>query len=340
MKFRFPWRPKASIERAVDDELQFHIDMRTAELVGTGLSESEARITAVREFGDVEFTRRYCRTEDLGAERRIRLTDRLDELRGNVAYAIRSLRRTPGFTMVALLTLALAVGANTAVFSVANATLLAPLPYGSPGELVSVYENNTSTHAPRNEMSAGDLVDYREMQRSFTGIGWVSPRAVALRDGDAEPTIIRSAHTSANLFEVLGARTIRGRTFAPDEDTQAKSHVVILSHSLWQRAFGGDSAVIGRSVTLSDVPYEIIGVMPQGFSLGFAEELWVPVDVAPIVANVNRARKFHWLYGIARLKPGITIEAAPSIRRSPSAACNRWNRSSATVSRRGGFRSA
>lgn len=309
-RFRLPWRSRESIARAVDDELRFHLEMRAAELVATGISPDDARAAAEREFGDIELTRRICRSEDLSAERRVRLADRLDELRGNIVYAMRSLRRSPGFTTVALATLALAIGANTAVFSVANATLLAALPYDRQGELVALFENNTPNNNAKSDMSAADMLDYRDSQRSFSGLAYFATRGMTLRDGDADPLAIRSVLASANLFDVLGSRPFIGRTFADDEDAGARNQVAILSYGLWQRAFGGDSAVVGRSITLSDVQYQVIGVMPEPFSLGFQEQLWVPLDVTPVIANAARARKFHWLYGIARLKPGITPEAA------------------------------
>ena len=136
--FRFPRRTHDTIATEIDAELRFHLDMRTRELSAGGMSDAEARREAQREFGDVEFTRRYCRSQDEGAERSVRMSERWDELRQNGAYAIRTLRANPGFTTVALLTLALAIGANTAIFSVASAVLLQPLPYGKPDGLVAI----------------------------------------------------------------------------------------------------------------------------------------------------------------------------------------------------------
>jgi putative ABC transport system permease protein len=309
-RFQLPRRTRASIQDAVDTELQFHIDMRAAELVAGGMTTEAAREQAVQEFGDIAFTRRYCREEDLGAQRRIRVRERLDELRTNVVYAVRSLRRSPGFTAVALITLALAIGANTAVFGVANAVFLAPLPYGGAGELVALYENNVPNHFAFSDMSPADIVDYREMQRSLTGIAVLSNTGMILRDDNADPVVLHALRVSANMFDVLAARPLRGRTFAPDEDTPAKRHVVILGYPLWQRAFGGDTTIIGRKLTLSEEPYQVIGVMPEGFGIGYGEELWVPIDLGPTLADVNRARKFHFLYGIGRLRPHTTVAAA------------------------------
>ena len=309
-RFSFPWRSRARIAAAVDDELQFHIDMRTAEIVRGGTSETEARALAVAEFGDLERARRVCRAEDMTAERGLRIQARFDELRGNVAYAFRSLKRSPGFTAVALVTLALAIGANTAVFSVANAVLLAPLPYGHAERLVFIYENNTPNHNPTSQMSAADIMDYREMQRSFTSVGALAVANLTLRNGDADPTVLRSLRVTANLFDLLEARPLLGRTFAPGEDEAARRHVAVLGHALWQNGFGGDTAVIGKVVTLSDESYEVIGVMPAGFAVGFREELWVPVDMQPTLSDPDRARKFHMFYALARLQPGVKVEAA------------------------------
>jgi putative ABC transport system permease protein len=238
------------------------------------------------------------------------MSDWLTELQQNLSYSLRTLRHNKGFTAVALLTLALAIGANTAIFSVTNAVLLQPPPYGQPDRLIAVYENNIPSQSPRNQLSAADLLDYRASQHSLTSLAAFAGDQYTYTSPHADPLVLRGMRVTANLFATLQTDALLGRTFAIDEDSPAKRHVVVLSHDLWQRAFGGDLATIGRDITLNDESYAVIGVMPQSFSLGYREDLWVPLDLSPILADANRARKFHNLLGIARLRPGATIASA------------------------------
>jgi predicted permease len=227
-----------------------------------------------------------------------------------VPYALRVLRRSPGFTLVTLVTLTLAIGVNTAIFSVANAILLAPPPYGDPGRLVALAQNDIPEASPRSDLSAADLLDYRTAQHTLTGIGILSNGGVTLRDGTSDPVAVRALYGSANLFGVLEVRPLLGRTFAPDEEGTAHARVAILSYDTWRRIFHGAESVVGRAVTLDDEVYRIIGVMPRGFALGYQEQIYVPLDMTPRLADPNRARKLRWLFGIARLKPGVSLAAA------------------------------
>ena len=306
-RFRLPWRSRSVIASEVDAELKFHLESRATELETGGLSPAAARAQAEREFGDIEFTRRYCRDADEGAERSMRLSDRLSALSQDVAYAWRTLRRSPGFTAVSLLTLALSIGANTAIFSVARAVLFRPLPYGSPAPLIALYENNTKNASPRNELSPADFADYRARQHTLSGLGAFGYGGATYRDANADPLVLSGLRVTANLFDVLQVGALRGRTFAADEDTPAKRFVVILSFSAWQKLFGGDTAVVGRDITLNERAFKVIGVMPQGFTLGRNEEMWTPLDYATLAADPVRGRKFHFMYGIGRVKPGVSI---------------------------------
>ena len=304
-------RSRRRIAEEIDAELALHLELRTAELVAAGMRVEDARREAERDFGDLEYTKRYCRELDARAERSLRVREIAGEFRQDLAYAARTLRRSPGFTTVALLTLALAIGANSAIFSVAGAVLLQPLPYRDPGALVALYENQTQAHEQRSDMSAADLTDYRVMQRTLEGIA-IHTRAgeVTLHPPEGDPVVVNGMRVSANTFDVLGVGAARGRVFASDEDSPAKKNVVILGDALWQRLFGGDAAVIGRQIVLDDRTLQVVGVMPRGFSLGEGDELWVPLDLSRVMADVNRSRKMHFLFGLARLKPGVRLEAA------------------------------
>lgn len=201
--FRFPWRSTNRIRADVDDELSFHIDMRAAELVAAGMSADDARREATREFGDVEFTRRYCRRLDEGSERATRRGDWLADVRQDATQAVRVLRRSPGFLAVALLTVALGVGANSAIFTVVRGVLLRPLPFADPNRLVSIYENNVPDHSARSQLSAADYVDYRRDQSTLTDIGVVGYAALVYQPS-ADPVALHGLRFSANVFSILG----------------------------------------------------------------------------------------------------------------------------------------
>jgi predicted permease len=309
-RFRFPWRSAASIDTDLETELAFHLEMRTAELVRQGLTAPDARREAEREFGDLELTRSYCRAQDRSAVRAAKRRDRLGELRQHLLYAFRVLRRSPGFTAVTLITLTLAIGTNTAIFSVANAILFAPPPYGDPNRLVALFENNVPDKNVRADMSAADLVDYRREQRTLTGIAILANGGATLRDRTNDPVVVHALYASANMFDILGVRPLRGRTFAPDEDGAAHGKVIILSYDTWQEVFHGQESAIGQTVTLDGEGNHIIGVMPRGFSLGYREQIYVPLDMTPRLTDPNRARKLHWLFGIGRLRTGVGVETA------------------------------
>jgi putative ABC transport system permease protein len=305
--FRFPWRSPGRIRADIDDELRFHLDMRTAELVATGMSEADARREATREFGDVEFTRGYCRMLDERGERATRRGDWLADAVHDFAQAVRVLRRSPGFLFIALVTIALGVGANSAIFSVIRGVLLRPLPFADPGRLIAVYEDNRPDHSTRSQLAAADYVDYRRDQSSLTDLGVVSYASLSYQ-GDGDPIALNGLRFSPNVFTILGVRPLLGRTLLPNEDEAGRNGVVVLSYATWQSVFGGDSTVVGRTVRMSDAPMRIVGVMPPRFTFGGQEQFWTPFVIQPQLADVNRSRKFHNMVGVARLRPGTTVE--------------------------------
>jgi putative ABC transport system permease protein len=309
--FRLPWRTTKQIRRDFDDELEFHIDMRVAELTAmSGLAPDDARREAVREFGDVDYTRGYCIDLDTGSERMTRRTEWLDDLRLDLRHGSRALRGSPGFTAVALITLALGTGATTAMYSVVERTLLARLPYAEPNRVVRIYGRNAMHD--RGQIAAGDFVDFQAAQRSFTGVAAFAPSGFSYAGG-AEPRRLTALRVSANMFDVLGARPLLGRTFARSDDKPESPAVVVLSHRAWQEVFGGDSAIVGRTIVLSDRPRTVIGVMRPGFFVETRDaDVWAPLDLTSALADVNRARKFHFLGAIGRLKPGVNIQRGVS----------------------------
>ncbi len=308
---QLPWRSRASIARDVDNELAFHLEMRIAELIRLGHSRADAECRAREEFGDLEFTRNYCRTMDEHMETRMRFSDRLSDWRQDVRYALRTLVRSPGFAIVSLLTIALAIGANTAVFSVARAVLLAPLPYPSPSELVRVYESDVNDPTSLWPFSPANYVDVAAQQKSFAAMGAMSGATATWVPEHGEPEILSQANVTPNLFsDVLRVPAQYGRTFAADEAESGKDRRVILTQHLWQRAFGGDPHAIGQHMLLGGQSYEIIGVMPASFALGVNEDLYFPLGFRDALADAVRARKQHYVHVVARLKPGVTLQMA------------------------------
>ncbi|HEX8073336.1 MAG TPA: ABC transporter permease [Pyrinomonadaceae bacterium] len=213
-------------------------------------------------------------------------------------YAVRMLAKHPGFTAAAVLTLALGIGANTAIFSVVNAVLLRPLPYAEPGRLVTM----------RSNQSLPDLEDIKAQSQSFAALGGAVKQALDYT-GEGEPLQVQAQLVNADLFDALGVPARLGRTITPDEDKVGGARVVVLSHGFWQRRFGGDPGVLGRQMPLSGNSYTVVGVMPPEFNaLGADVDLWGAVRVVnPVAAQF---RGVHFLRTFLRLKPGVTIEEA------------------------------
>jgi putative ABC transport system permease protein len=222
----------------------------------------------------------------------------METLFKDIRYGIRSLLKRPAFTGVAVITLALGIGANTAIFSVINAVLLRPLPYDSPERLVTF----------RSNQSAPDLADVERNSHTFTTVGGEVLQPLAYTAG-AEPVQFQIGQVTGGYFEVFGVKPARGRFITPDDDKTGGPYVVVLTHALWQRQFSGDEQIVGKAIPLSGNSYTIIGVMPAGFiSPGDNAEAWTPVHVSnPVASNV---RGVHFLRTYGRLAPGATLEQA------------------------------
>src|SRR5919107_3267229 len=233
----------------------------------------------------------------------------MDTLLQDVRYAWRSLRRSSGFTAVAVLALALGIGANTAIFSVVNGVLLRPLPYAEPERVVMIW--NHWEGWPATWLSEPEVADYRALSRSLERVAAFTTGGRNLTGGDA-PERVRAGFVTADVFPVLGVGAARGRVFGAEEDRPGGARVAVLSHGLWQRRFGGDPGVIGRTIQLNDSSVTVLGVMPEGFQLpldlgGQPMDLWLPLQLDTPDPN-NRGS--HYLYGIGRLKPGVSLDAA------------------------------
>ena len=224
----------------------------------------------------------------------------------DVRYGARSLLKKPGFTFVAVLTLALGIGANSTIFSFVNAILLRPLPYAQPERLVNLDENSSKQGVASMGVSFPNFQDWREQNKSFEDIAAYGEDTYTLTGGGAEPEQLPGARISSGLFEILGVQPLMGRTFRAEEDRPDNDTVVILSYGLWQRRFGGNPNVIGQSITMGNRPFTIIGVMPAGFRFPEVADIWKPLALDA----TKWTRNDHGLAAIARLKPGVTLKQA------------------------------
>jgi predicted permease len=225
----------------------------------------------------------------------------------DIRYSIRVLLKNPAFTVTALLTLALGIGVNTAIFSVVDAVLLRPLPMKDPERVVSVWEHSLRAGVDRNEMAPANYIDLRNQNQVFESVGSFGESSMNLT-GAGEPERLDARIISANVFAILGAKPALGRTFSPEEDQPGLHRVVVLSDGLWRRRFNSDPAIVGRNITLNAESYTVAGVMPPDFFFPEREgELWTPWAMEPEEAS---GRGDHYVRVVARLKPGVTIEQA------------------------------
>jgi predicted permease len=234
----------------------------------------------------------------------------MDRLRHDLRFAVRGLLRRPGFTAVVVLTLALGIGANSAIFSVVNGVLLRPLPYDRPGEVATIWVRWPGN--PQGELSQPEYWDFKEQNRSFSRLAVYASGSLTLT-GTGEPERFRAGYMSADALPLLGVAPARGRAFTPDDDRPGAPVVALLSDGVWRRRFGADPAIIGQKVTLDDAPATIIGVMPPGFQLptqyaGAGAEIWAPLQLDPGIDRSERG--WHWVDVMARLRPGVDIKSA------------------------------
>jgi putative ABC transport system permease protein len=231
----------------------------------------------------------------------------MENLLQDMRYGIRTLGKNPGFTAVAVLTLALGIGANTAIFSVVESVLLRPLPYPQPDSLVHIW-NTYLPQIPQIGLSPGDYADWREQNASFSEMGgYVRITQGFNLTGEGEPQRVLTSYATASLFPMLGVRVVAGRWFVPEEDRAGGTPVVILGHRLWQSRFGGDPGVLGRSITLDNQRYTVVGILPAGFQLLRWPDLWMPMGQFgdDLTEHVH-----HGMSTIARLKPGVSLVQA------------------------------
>ncbi|MGH9161564.1 MAG: ADOP family duplicated permease [Vicinamibacteraceae bacterium] len=302
------------VDRELDEELRFHVEERTDALVRDGLPRRAAEALALRQLG------RPLRLRE--ESRDIKLLAWLDSLAQDVRFALRGLRKSPSFAFAAVCTLALGIGANTAIFSVVYAALLKPLPYTNPDELVaiSVYVPQLQSKFPSLPIRPVDFERFRRSNRVFTDMAAIRERNFNLT-GRGEPERLSGARVSASLFPLLGVQPELGRTFLPEEDAPGRERVVLISHDLWSRRFGADPSITNRTLSLDGQPHQIIGVMPARFlfptrkqlhshvELGPRIDVWKPAAFDQDELGLDDLTVFSWGV-IGRLKPGTSQQSA------------------------------
>lgn len=310
MEWRDAWRalfPRRHIEADVHDEITFHIEERIRELKDRGWSDAEARAEVLRQFGDVGSIEAACQHYD---QQRVSARGRrwmVEAWVREARWAARSLRRSPGFTTVVIVTLALGIGASTAVFSVLESVLLRPPPFAEPDRLVVIWENDRATGTTRELASPADYFDFRARARTLSDLAMVAERAAVLTRSASDPIQIDVAAVTASLPGVLGIELQMGRPFVDADDVPGGPARAILSDGFWRTQLGGDPSVLGSALRIDERPYEIVGILPPDVEYPDAgTDVWIPLQEAQSTA----VRYSHWVEVVGRLAPGATVEDA------------------------------
>jgi putative ABC transport system permease protein len=291
---------KAALERDLAEELSSHLQLVTEAKMKNGLSEEDARRAALLEVGGVEQVKEQVRASRAGSG--------IESFIMDLRYGTRSLLKKPGFTVTAVVALALGIGANTAIFSVINGVLLRSLSYAQPENIVMLWEANLSRTRLQNVVSPANFFDWQKGSTSFEYMAAAWDTRLNLTGGGAEPEEIEAQRVSAHFFSALGVQPSLGRSFAADEDRPGGNPVIVLSHRLWRSRFGGNASIIGQQVTVSGRAFSVIGVMPPDFDFLNAEvQAWTPLALDPAMDYRQSGR---FLRCVGRLKPGVPIEQA------------------------------
>jgi len=294
---------RAQADQELDDELRDHLEQKTEEYVAQGMTQEEAHRRARLNLGGIEQTKEKCRDA--------RRVNWIQDFAQDLRFGLRMLRKSPGFTIVAVLTLALGIGANTAIFSVVNTVLVRPLPYPDSDRLVQIWSTNPNTNRWGMWTAYPRFEDWRRQNTVFEEMATVRTWVISIKGGD-HPESLSGVITSSQIFQLLRVQPMLGRGFLPEEDQPGHDHVIILSYGLWQRRFGSDRGVIGHTVDVDDQRYTVIGVMapdfrfPPDLSVSNRVDAWLPP--APDPSRNERVSNNY--YTFARLKPGGTLAQA------------------------------
>ena len=300
------WLWRLPIDQEIDEELALHVEIRTRELIARGMDPTAAREQAIRRLGDVASLKRTMRSLGRKRDREMSVTLWLDELRDDLKFAFRQLKHSPGFTLIATLTLALGIGANSAIFALVDATLLRPLPYRAPDRLVAIWE--TSAKTKHSYVSPLNMLDWNTRSRTFEKIAGFVPTVggmvMAGADGNAE-TVSRQWVT-AGIFDVLGVTPIAGRTFSAEDEAKG-ANVVVLSEPLWRTRFNSDPGLVGRELRLDGSLWTVVGIVPADFQILGQTSMWA---MRPLINLPPRVRAAYALQVVGRMGPGASLQAA------------------------------
>ena len=298
MKIRWPFISQTR-DREMSDEMQFHIESKTRELMDTGMSDADARLEARRRFGSV------LKQKEAGHE--IKAGRMFEDIMRDARFMGRGLRRSPGFTLAVVLTLALCIGANTAIFSIVDQLLLRPLPYPEGDNLVMVYEARSSNS--HNSVSPATWLDWQRDNHTLDRVAAWTSGGAAILTGAGEATRLGVQPVSAEFFPLLRVTPLLGRVITEDDDRPNAPDVAVISHHLWQTRFGGDRNVVGRFIQLDDTPTQVAGVMPPGFRFVFHDiDVWVPLQLDRNAPWREAGGRF--INVVARVKQGTALQTA------------------------------
>jgi putative ABC transport system permease protein len=288
-------------ERELDDEVRFHLEMQADDNMRRGMDASEARYAALRSFGAVEPMK-----EDYRQKRTVAMVETLLQ---DVRFAFRTLRKNPGFAVTSVITLGLAIGANTAMFSILNAVLFRPLPYSSPDRLAVLWSERPSQNLHEGRSAYWNVEQWRRQSTSFADMAILDPASMTLtKGGKAER--IGVARTSPNLFQILGIHPVLGRIFSAEEAKQ-QQHLVVVSHRFWQLRYGGSRDVIGATISLDGAPLQIIGVLPADFEfMRLDADVWEPYTLSPDWNVLRGVRGRGFWFVVGRLRSNVSVEQA------------------------------
>ena len=314
--FELPVRRPDQAGADADAELSSVLEEHARHLMSRGMPEPVARAEALRRLGQPlpEAAARLHRSAER-RERTMKAHEWLEDLAGDLRYALRTLRRAPSLAIAATLTLALAIGANTAIFSAVSAVMLRPLPFTQPDRLVMLWESNPDFHWVNQSAAPANLLDWKEQAGAFTDIaGYPSFSGSTTLTGHGEPRLLKATPVTGNFFSVLGVKPVLGRTFRDEETwaTDGTPRVVMLAYRTWRDVFGADRALVGKTLQLSGRTVEVIGVLPASFSFpGLDAEVWQSVRWDLANRSAPWFRRAHWMLPVARLKPGVTLASTP-----------------------------
>jgi len=295
---------RSQMESELDDEMRFHVESRAQDLLGSGLSREEAHRRARIEFGSM-----------VSCEEKVRETRRvtwLEDLAQDLRYGWRVLRKNPGFATVAVLTLALGIGANTAIFSVVYAVLLKPLPYTNPEQLFTAFQANAQQGIAETGCSYLNFEEWRAQNHVFSELAGILAHQLTLT-GRGEPSVVNTSVVTPELFALLDVKPVAGRIFFPQDGKQGAPSVVLVSEDLWRGRFGADPRIIGTSIDLDKRPFTVIGIIPTAFRTPFfntKQEVWIPLVQDPLFSTFMPQRGVHLLPALGRLKPGVSVAQA------------------------------